>query len=672
MSTRPSSEFGSAANRYEILAKLATGGMAEIFLARGLNATGVQRHVVLKRILRQRASDVQFVKMFLDEARLAAQLQHANVAQVYDIGRLGDSYFFTMEYVHGETVRALLHRAHALKRPLPLGAALAIAVGAASGLHHAHERVGVDGRTLGIVHRDVSPSNLMVSFDGGVKVVDFGVAKASDRMSETRSGTVKGKISYLSPEQCMGSPVDRRSDVFALGIVMWEMLATDRLYRRNSDFENMNAIVNEPAPLPSSRRADVPPELDGLVLKMMAKAPADRFQTCAELIEAIETLAARRGIVLSASGLGRLLKDMFGLRPEPWVEIESAHMAEGGVTVTSEPIPAELQLPIEESFEMQLGVLPDLSVANQIVDEPISNSAPRAAAAARPTGAVAIATAASAPPRFTTGPTRASRPVEPREPVATAAITRVEAQTTPMDAVAPPTEPDQPSPVPAAAMAMTASLVSQQIASAAATGSASIVRERAARRTPVLPIIMVAAAALGIAIGVIVTRHDDATPERVAATGSGSAAAFKPVLIDAAVVAPAIDAAVAPIAAVGAPLDASIDLAPALDAAAAPPPPPPTIPQLFAGSHWVELADRCAEHAVAGDAAPLCAIAACKLHRDAEAHRYFAATAASRRDRITAACPALGRRAPDGGSAAQQAQPPPHDNCDADPMACPH
>src|SRR5688572_4452939 len=184
------------------------GGMAEIFLARGASAAGVERYVVLKRVLRHRASDVHFVQMFLDEARLAAQLQHPNIAQVYDVGRLGDSYFFTMEYVHGVTLRELMIAMAG--RPMPMGAVLAIASGSAAGLHHAHERIGVDGQPLGIVHRDVSPSNLMVSYEGHVKVVDFGIAKATSRTQETHSGTVRGKISYLSPEQAVGGSIDRR------------------------------------------------------------------------------------------------------------------------------------------------------------------------------------------------------------------------------------------------------------------------------------------------------------------------------------------------------------------------------------------------------------------------------------------------------------------------------
>jgi serine/threonine-protein kinase len=183
-------ETGSTANRYEVLAKLATGGMAEIFLARTRSSAGVERYVVLKRVHKHRASDIKFVHMFLDEARLAAQLQHPNIAQVFDTGKLGDSYFFTMEYVHGQTVRELLHQAYDLRLPLPLTCTLTIIAGAAAALQHAHDRVGLDGTPLGIVHRDVSPSNLIVSYEGNVKIVDFGVAKAAHRFVETQSGTV--------------------------------------------------------------------------------------------------------------------------------------------------------------------------------------------------------------------------------------------------------------------------------------------------------------------------------------------------------------------------------------------------------------------------------------------------------------------------------------------------
>ncbi|HUJ61048.1 MAG TPA: serine/threonine-protein kinase [Kofleriaceae bacterium] len=382
--TRAIAEVGSTANSYEILAKLATGGMAELFLARGVGAAGVERYVVLKRVLRERAADVHFVRMFLDEARLAAQLQHPNVAQVYDIGKLGDSFFFTMEYVHGETVRALLHRSHALRSPIPIPNVLAIGAGAAAGLHHAHERIGMDGRPLGIVHRDVSPSNLMVSFEGNVKVVDFGVAKAAHRAHETRSGTMKGKISYMSPEQCRGAPLDRRSDLFSLGIVMWEMLTSERLYKRGSDFDTMAAIVSEPPDPPSRHRADVPRELDEIVLRLLAKSPDDRFQTGDELLERLEGSGVRTGHVVSIAALGRTMRELFGQRPEPWIELATQDTHAEAFTVTSEPIPKELAVVAPAELDLGLGAVPDLSASHRDsmpLQVPVPPAAPRSASA---------------------------------------------------------------------------------------------------------------------------------------------------------------------------------------------------------------------------------------------------------------------------------------------------
>ena len=359
---RTDSELGSTSSSYQILGKLATGGMAEIFLARGASAVGVERYVVLKRILRERASDVELVKMFLDEARLASQLQHPNIAPVYDIGKLGESYFFTMEYVHGETVRAILQRAHALRQSIPIPCVMSVIAGAAAGLHHAHERNGIDGKPLGIVHRDVSPSNLMVSFEGSVKVVDFGVAKAANRVQETRSGTVKGKISYLSPEQCRGHDLDRRSDLFSLGIVMWEMLAGRRLYRHDSDFENMSAIVQDMPPRPSTLRADVPAEVEAIAMRLLAKSRDDRFATADELLQHVEHAAMRAGTIISVSTLARYMKELFGQRPEPWVEMQAAEAVTHTVTVTGEAIPKELRAAASGSVDRDLAGVPDLGV----------------------------------------------------------------------------------------------------------------------------------------------------------------------------------------------------------------------------------------------------------------------------------------------------------------------
>ncbi len=348
--------------------------MAEIFLARGAGVAGVERYCVLKRILRERANDAQFVQMFIDEARLAAQLQHPNIASVYDIGMLGDSYFFTMEYVHGETIKSLVQRAQGLRRPLPVACVLTIIAGTAAGLHHAHERNGNDGRPLGIVHRDISPSNLMVSYEGNVKIVDFGVAKADDRVVKTQSGTVKGKISYLSPEQCRGTRVDRRSDLFSLGIVMWEMLTGARLYRQSSDFESMQAIVHEPPSPPSSRRPDVPRAIDDIVLRLLAKSVTDRFQTARDVVEAIENVAVRAGTILSISAVSHLIRDLFGTRAEPWLEYESETLPFQPSMIASRPLPKELGDTLPDPVERELAAVPDLALSGMFEEVITSDS----------------------------------------------------------------------------------------------------------------------------------------------------------------------------------------------------------------------------------------------------------------------------------------------------------
>jgi len=329
---------GTTSNRYTILGRLAGGGMADIFIARAYSEGGVERHVVLKRVLPERGRDPQFVRMFLDEARLAAQLHHPNIAQVHDIGKLAGSHFFTMEYVHGEDLRALMQRVVALGRQLPIHHALHVAAGTLAGLHHAHERCGSDGTPLGVVHRDVSPSNVMVSYEGVIKLLDFGVAKAAQRTAETHSGTIKGKIGYLSPEQAQGGDVDRRSDIFALGVVLHEMLTGQRLFRRDTDFAAMIAIVNEDVAAPSSLRPEISPELDQIVLTALAKDPAKRFATAADMLEKIEDIAVRERHVMSATAMGRFLRELFGERPEPWIELASSGRDSQVVTITSEAL----------------------------------------------------------------------------------------------------------------------------------------------------------------------------------------------------------------------------------------------------------------------------------------------------------------------------------------------
>jgi len=311
--------LGGTTNNYEILAQLASGGMAEIFLARVTAVAGVERHVVLKRILPAFRDDPQMVAMFLDEARLQAQLRHPNIAQLHDVGLLGNSYFYTMEYVHGETVQSLMHRAVIKREPIPLQHVLTIAAGVSAALYHAHTRVGADRRPLDIIHRDVSPANIMITFDGAVKLLDFGVAKSTGRMTQTKAGVVKGKVAYLSPEQIGEKGVDPRSDLFSLAICLYEMLTLHGLFVRSTDLATLAAIVQEMPPPPSQFRRDIPPQIDQLVMTGLAKDPSSRFGNADQMHQAVEAAATSAKLSMSPSSLGRYLAQMFGQRPEPWL-----------------------------------------------------------------------------------------------------------------------------------------------------------------------------------------------------------------------------------------------------------------------------------------------------------------------------------------------------------------
>jgi len=300
--------------RYEILRPLARGGMAELFLARNLGIQGFEKLVVVKRILPEMSRDAEYMEMFLEEARLAAGLHHSNIVQVYDIGEDDEAPFFAMEYLHGEDVRQILRAAQLEGTRVPVEHALSIVIGVAAGLHHAHEMRDADGRPLGIVHRDVSPHNVAVTFDGGVKLLDFGVAKTRRKTSATRHGTLKGKLGYMSPEQCRGDELDRRSDVFAVAILLWELLAGRRLYGGRSDFGVMKSIVETDAPRPSLVWHDCPPDLEAIVMRGLRREREARHQTAEELQLALEAFARERRLPVSNAGLGHYVRDLFGPR----------------------------------------------------------------------------------------------------------------------------------------------------------------------------------------------------------------------------------------------------------------------------------------------------------------------------------------------------------------------
>ncbi len=300
---RDARDFGS----YQLIAKLATGGMAEIFLARIAGNTNPKDVIVLKRILPHLAEDEHFVSMFRDEADLASQLIHKNVCQVHAFGEVAGTWFIAMEYLHGVPLSRMMTRLSKAGKMLDLRVVAGIICQACEGLHAAHNARGNDGHLLNVVHRDVSPPNMMVCGDGMVKLLDFGIAKARGANSRTRTGTVKGKNAYMSPEQILGKPLDRRSDVFALAIVMYELLSIKRLFHRDSDFLTFKAITEEPIPDIKERRPDLPAAMRAALTQAMARDPNGRFDTALAFGSAVRNAVKPLGGPSSPEELAKLL-----------------------------------------------------------------------------------------------------------------------------------------------------------------------------------------------------------------------------------------------------------------------------------------------------------------------------------------------------------------------------
>lgn len=298
--------------RYVLLDRIGSGGMADVFRAVMPGVEGFQRTFVVKRILSERAKSPYFVDMFIQEARINAILHHPNIVQVFDFGNVDGTYFLAMEYVRGRDVSAILRRLREGERPCPVGVAVFIAHEVAQALAYAHALAAPDGRRLDIVHRDISPANIICPRIGGVKLLDFGIAKAlgEPEVEKTGQGLFKGKLSYVAPERIKDRPHDARSDLFSLGVVLWELLAGRKLFRGKSDFQTLKNVAEMEVPAPSSLRPDVPPELDAIVARVLARDPAERHPNGQALAEELDCVLAR--LQFQPRALPELLQSLFG------------------------------------------------------------------------------------------------------------------------------------------------------------------------------------------------------------------------------------------------------------------------------------------------------------------------------------------------------------------------
>ncbi len=297
--------------KYLLTERIGAGGMAEIFRATAFGVEGFTKEICIKRILPTLTVDETFVKMFISEAKLAVNLHHANVVQVFDLGRIGEHYFIAMELVRGRDLLEIINRCRTNRRRLPVPIALYILAQVCKGLDYAH-RVKVEGRPAGIIHRDVSPSNILVSWEGEVKVADFGIAKASHKDEKTATGTLKGKYGYMSPEQVAGLPIDQRSDIFATGVLLYESLVAKRLFKGDTDLETLEKVRAAAVPaLPSALNKKVSEKIDAIVMKALSLSASDRFQTAGEFHDELADQLFQSGERVDSKTLASFMQKLF-------------------------------------------------------------------------------------------------------------------------------------------------------------------------------------------------------------------------------------------------------------------------------------------------------------------------------------------------------------------------
>ena len=296
--------------RYRVLEKIAAGGMAEVFRAESAGLEGFKKTVAIKRVLPHLSQKKEFIGMFLDEARLSAALSHSNVVQVFDIGVGDDTYFIVMEYVDGANLKSVVEHRKQLGRPLPIEVACLITLRACEGLAYAHEALDALGQPLGIVHRDVSPPNVLITRHGEVKVVDFGLAKANSQLEASQPGIIKGKFSYLSPEAALGEEVDQRTDIFATGIILWEMITGTRLFLGDTDLGTVRQVQQARVPPLAQYVRDVPAQLERIMGQALARDPKARYQTARDFARDLNGILFQMGRPVSSFEIGALVGDV--------------------------------------------------------------------------------------------------------------------------------------------------------------------------------------------------------------------------------------------------------------------------------------------------------------------------------------------------------------------------
>jgi serine/threonine protein kinase len=363
--------------RYLLLDRINIGGMAEVWRGKVFGAGGFERLVAIKRILPNIAEDEEFISMFQDEAKISVLLTHANICQIYELNRIGPSLYIAMEYVPGKDLRSIFERARKKGEPPPVPLICYVIGKLCEGLDYAHRKKDGHGRDLNVVHRDVSPQNVLISFEGEVKVIDFGIAKATGKVTKTQAGILKGKFGYMSPEQIRGLPLDRRSDVFAIGVCLYELLTGERLFVGESDFQVLEKVRKAEVLPPSTYNRKIPEALERIVLKALAKDPSERFQYASELADELQRFLITSDSIFSRKDLMQYMKSTFAeevererARMSEYADIKAPEgmLSEGGLGVpviarTTGPILAAVPTPPSTPGVVKSASLPKLTAA---------------------------------------------------------------------------------------------------------------------------------------------------------------------------------------------------------------------------------------------------------------------------------------------------------------------